>query len=193
METVNQNRPHLASGTRRLVESGVLIALASVLSLIKIWQMPLGGSVTLCSMLPILLLGYKYGVRWGLLTGFVYALVQLLLDISAALGWGLTPAALAASFVFDYLIAFTVLGLSGLYGKGFAQYILGIVTAVFFRFVSHVISGVVAYASWVPKEWKGHTLLYSLAYNGTFLLPDLIITLVVAAAIYWPLRRFIEA
>uniref|UniRef100_UPI00398A3D32 energy-coupled thiamine transporter ThiT n=1 Tax=Caproicibacter sp. TaxID=2814884 RepID=UPI00398A3D32 len=66
----------------RLVESAIMLGLATVLSLIKLYQMPLGGSVTLCSMLPILLIGYKYGVKWGLLTGFTYGVIQLLLDLA---------------------------------------------------------------------------------------------------------------
>ena len=182
----------MSEKTFRLVLSAVMIGLATVLSLIKVYQMPLGGSVTLCSMLPILLIGYKYGAKWGMFTGFVYAIVQLLLDLGAVLSWGLTPTAVAASFVFDYLVAFSVLGLAGIYGKGFVRYILGMVTAMLFRFVSHVISGVTAYGSFLPKEWHNHLWLYSVVYNGTFILPDLIICLFVGAIIYKPLKKFIE-
>lgn len=176
----------------RLVESAVMLGLATALSLVKIFQLPLGGSVTLCSMLPVLLIGYKYGPKWGLLTSFAYGIIQLLLDLGKALSWGLTPTALAASFVFDYLLAFAALGLAGIYGKGFKQYIAGMTTAVILRFVFHVISGVTAYASWLPKEWKGHLFLYSLAYNGSFLLPDFAICLVVGLLIFKPLRKFLE-
>lgn len=176
----------------RLVESAVMLGLATALSLVKIFQLPLGGSVTLCSMLPVLLIGYKYGPKWGLLTSFAYGIIQLLLDLGKALSWGLTPTALAASFVFDYLLAFAALGLAGIYGKGFKQYIAGMTTAVILRFVFHVISGVTAYASWLPKEWKGHLFLYSLAYNGSFLLPDFAICLVVGLLIFKPLKKFLE-
>ena len=182
----------LNEATLRLVESAVLLALATVLSLVKIYQMPLGGSVTLCSMLPVLLLGYKYGVKWGLLTGFVYGVIQLLLDVAAALSWGLTPVALAASFIFDYLLAFACLGLAGLFGRGFPKYAAGMFAAVLLRFAMHVISGVTAYASWLPKEWQGHLFLYSLAYNGSFLLPDFAISFAVGLLLYKPLRRFLE-
>ena len=194
-EKVVENKRNLlgmSEKTFRLVLSAVMIGLATVLSLIKVYQMPLGGSVTLCSMLPILLIGYKYGAKWGMFTGFVYAIVQLLLDLGAVLSWGLTPTAVAASFVFDYLVAFSVLGLAGIYGKGFVRYILGMVTAMLFRFVSHVISGVTAYGSFLPKEWHNHLWLYSVVYNGTFILPDLIICLFVGAIIYKPLKKFIE-
>ena len=180
-----------SSANLRLVESAIMLAMATVLSLIKVYQMPLGGSVTLCSMLPILLIGYKYGPKWGLLTGFTYGVIQLFLDLAAALSWGLTPTALAASFIFDYLLAFTSLGLAGVYGKGFSKFLAGLATSVVLRFVFHVLSGVTAYASWLPKEWGNHLWLYSLAYNGSFLLPDFIICAVVGALLYKPLKRFL--
>ncbi|QAT48314.1 proton-coupled thiamine transporter YuaJ [Caproiciproducens sp. NJN-50] len=175
----------------RLVESAIMLALATVLSLIKVYQMPLGGSVTLCSMLPVLLIGYKYGFKWGVLTGFTYGVIQLLLDVAAVMSWGLTPVAVAASFAFDYLLAFTCLGLAGIYGKSFPKFVAGMFTAVFLRFLSHVISGVTAYASWLPDEWHGHLWLYSIAYNGSYVLPDFAVCLVVGALLYKPLRRFL--
>lgn len=177
----------------RLVESAIMLGLATALSMVKIFQLPLGGSVTLCSMLPVLLIGYKYGPKWGLVTGFAYGAIQLLLDLGKALSWGLTPTALAASFIIDYLLAFAALGLAGIYGKGLKKYVAGMTTAVVLRFVFHVISGVTAYASWLPKEWSGHLFLYSLAYNGSFLLPDFAICLVVGLLIFKPLGRFLEA
>lgn len=175
----------------RLVESAVMLAMATVLSMIKVWEMPLGGSITLCSMLPILLIGYKYGPKWGMLTGFTYGVIKLLMDLSKALSWGLSPKALAASFLLDYLVAFTVLGLAGIYGKSFGRFIAGMLTAVVFRFAAHVVSGVTVYLSSVPKGWIGHPFLYSLAYNGSFLLPDFLICAVVGIILYKPLKRFL--
>lgn len=187
----SQTRFGMNETTLRLVESAVMIALAVVLSMIKVYQALLGGSITLCSMLPVMLIAYKYGPKWGMFTGFIYGLIQLLLDLGKALGWGLSPAALTASFIFDYLLAFAFLGLAGVYGKGFIKFILGMTTAVVLRFASHVISGVTAYASWLPKEWHNHLFLYSLAYNGAYLLPDFLICLVVGILIYKPLKRFL--
>jgi thiamine transporter len=181
----------MSESNLRLVESAILLALSTVLSLIKVYQMPLGGSVTLCSMLPVLLIGYKYGPKWGILTGFTYGVIQLLLDLAAVMSWGLTPVAVAASFIFDYLLAFTCLGLAGIYGKSFPKFVAGLFTAVVLRFFSHIISGVTAYASWLPKEWQGHLWLYSIAYNGSFLLPDFAICLVVGVLLYRPLKRFL--
>jgi thiamine transporter len=188
----SERRSGLDPKVLRLVESAVLLGLSTALSMVKLFQMPLGGSVTLCSMLPVLLIAYKYGPKWGVGTGFAYGLIQLLLSLGQALSWGLTPTALTVALTVDYLLAYLVLGLAGIYGKGLKQYAGGMCTAVVLRFVCHVISGVTAYATWLPEEWQGHLLLYSVAYNGSFLLPDFAICLAVALMIYRPMRRFLE-
>jgi thiamine transporter len=175
----------------RLVESAVMLGLAMALSMVKLYQMPLGGSVTLCSMLPILLIAYHYGPKWGLLTGFTYGVIQLLLDVSAVLSWGMTPTAVVVSFLLDYLAAFSSLGLAGIYGKGFKRYMGGMLTAVALRYLCHVIAGVTAYASFLPESWHSGLWFYSLAYNA-FLLPDFVICAVVGALVYKPLKKFLE-
>jgi thiamine transporter len=187
-------RNEVSPKTLRLVESAVMLGLATALSMVKLWQMPLGGSVTLCSMLPILLISYKYGPKWGIGVGFAYSIIQMMLDIGAVFSWGLTPIAVAASFIFDYLFAFTMLGLAGIYGKGLRQFVCGFSTAVGLRFVWHVIAGVTAYLSVVPKDWAAHPFLYSIAYNGLFLLPDFAICLGVGLLIYRckPLRNYLD-
>lgn len=187
----------LNNNVRRLVESAIMIALASILSIIPFYKMPLGGSMTLASMLPIMIIAYKYGVKWGLFTGFCYAIIQLLIDAGAVLSWGLTWQAVAGSFTLDYILAFTSLGLAGIYGKGFARFMGGMTTAVAVRFICHVVSGVIIFSSYaadksVPAVIRGHVFLYSAAYNGAFLLPDLILCLVVGAVIFKPLGRFLN-
>ncbi len=205
MENQTQ-RPGLGAGmnktTRRLVESGIMVALAVVLSFFKLWEMPLGGEITFCSMLPILIIGYKYGPKWGLLTGFAFSLIKLLLDGSLLSSFaGLYWQSIIGSAFLDYLIAFSVLGLAGIYGKGFFRFLLGMTTAVGFRFISHVISGVVIFYAYAfdsksfPSNLaflKGHVLGYSLAYNAFYLVPDLAICLVVGAFLYHPLKKFLE-
>lgn len=178
------------------VEGGILLALAVVLNFIKFWTMPLGGSIDLCAMLPILLFAYKHGPKWGCLEGFAFALIQLLLDSGKMGGWGLTPVSLVGSIVFDYLIAFTVLGIAGVYGKSFPRYILGMITAVVARLASHTISGAIFYASSMPSDWVksapgifANPFGYSIAYNALYILPDLALCLIVGIAVYWPLRR----
>lgn len=160
---------------QKLTLSAVMIALSTVLSLVTIFHMPLGGSVTLFSMLPVCLLSIMYGCRWGFLCAFAYSLTQLALGIGEVAGWGLTPAALIGCILFDYLLAFTALGFAGIFRKrGVPGYIAGIALAVFLRLVSHFISGTIFFASWAPEEWN--PVLYSLAYNGAYMLPEFAFT-----------------
>lgn len=96
------------SRTRTLVECALMIAVGTVLAQIKIFEMPFGGSVTLVSMLPFILVSFRHGVKWGLATGFVNSLLQMLLGFYAP------PAGTVAAFVgvvlLDYVLAFTLLG-----------------------------------------------------------------------------------
>lgn len=183
----------LESSVLRLVISAVMLGLATALSMVKLFKMPLGGSVTLCSMLPVLLVGYRFGPKWGVGVGFAYGLIQMLLDFGAVLSWGLTPTAVVVSFAVDYLLAFAALGLAGVYGRSSVKkFIAGMSTAVAIRFVCHVVAGVTAYLSFVPDDWKVHPFLYSVAYNGLFLLPDFGICLAAGLAVYYPLRHYLE-
>lgn len=162
---------------KKLTMSAVLIALSAALSLVKIFEMPLGGSVTLLSMLPVCMLSIMYGCKWGLFCSFIYSLTQLLFGIWAVLGWGLTPAALIGCITFDYIIAFTVTGFAGMFRKhGVPGYIGGIALAMVMRLVSHVISGVIFFASWAPEGWN--PLLYSVSYNGLYMLPEMAFTVI---------------
>ena len=139
----------------RLTASGIMIALATVLSLVTIVKMPLGGSLTPVSMLPICMIAIIYGTGWGLGTAFAYALVQLIIDFSSALTWGLSVPALVACFVFDYILAFTVLGFAGLFRKkGTAGILGGVALALLLRYVCHIISGGTVFAVWLPEEWS---------------------------------------
>ena len=167
----------------RLTASGIMIALATVLSLVTIVKMPLGGSLTPVSMLPICMIAIIYGTGWGLGTAFAYALVQLIIDFSSALTWGLSVPALVACFVFDYILAFTVLGFAGLFRKkGTAGILGGVALALLLRYVCHIISGGTVFAVWLPEEWSV-PWIYAAAYNGAFMLPELILTCIAAFAL----------
>jgi len=167
----------------RLVESALMIALATVLSLIKLWTMPLGGAVTLLSMLPISLIALRYGIPWGLVTAVLYGGIQLLLDLGTVMSWGLSATVLCGSIAFDYLIGFGVLGLSGIFRKkGQQGRLCGISIAIFLRFVSSLVSGGVFFAEWMPENWS-NAWLYSIAYNGAYMLPELILTVIGATAL----------
>lgn len=156
---------------RKLTESALMIALAFVLDLIAI-ELPFGGSFTLFSQLPIIILAYRYGTKWGLSCAFVFSLSQMLMGISN-FGYVKGFAAWAIVALCDYIIAFTVLGLGGVFkGKIKNQGISIACGAVFvsmLRFICHFISGVTVW-----REYAGEKAawLYSLNYNGSYMLVE---------------------
>ncbi len=157
-----------------------MISLSAALSMVKVIEMPLGGSVTLLSMLPVCMLSIMYGCKHGLLCAFLFALSQLAVNIGQLAGWGLTPAALAGCIVFDYLAAFTVLGLSGIFRtKGAPGCIAGISLASLMCLANHVVSGSIFFAAFAPEGWNA--LGYSLCYNLAYMLPECIFTTAGAA------------
>lgn len=175
---------------RKLTEGAIMIALAVVLSYIRVWKLPWGGSVTLLSMLPIVVFSIKWGVKSGMFVSVVYALFQLGQGIIAdgLLGWGLTPVMLVACIFFDYLGAFSVLGLAGLFRKkGFVGWIAGTAAVVALRFVCHLISGAAIFHS-AGMLWEGFATenewLYSTLYNGSYMLPEMIFTTIGAAVLF---------
>jgi len=162
MET-EKNRKNI----RALVESSLLVAIGFVLSFVSHvlgLRMPQGGSFTLLSMLPVLIIGLRHGLKWGLLGGFVYACLQMLFEF-----WP-PPTATVFGYIsvimLDYIAAFTVLGLSGLFrGKRYGL-LYAAPLCCFLRFLSHFVSGVVI---WNVYAGDAPVWLYSLTYNGSFM------------------------
>ena len=171
------------------VEGALVIAMAVILGMIRIYKLPWGGSVTLLSMLPISLYSIKYGVRKGLEISFIFAIFQFIQGISDGLfAWGLTPVMLISCIFLDYLLAYTIIGLAGIFrNKGAVGWISGTVTALMIRFICHFISGAIIFKSF-GKLWNGfstnNTYLYSLLYNGAYMLPEIIFTSVGAYVIF---------
>ena len=127
---------------RALCESAVLLALAIVLSYIQFFKLPFDGAITLASMLPICLISIRFGIKWGLGAAFCYSWSQILQG--GVFSWGLTPGMLVASLLMDFIIAFTVLGLAGIFRKqGFGGKIGGITLVCFLRFVVHFLAGII--------------------------------------------------
>lgn len=152
-----------------------MISLSAALSLVKVAEMPLGGSVTLMSMLPVCMLSVMYGCRHGLFCAFLFSLTQLVLNLGIISGLGLTPAALAGSVLFDFLAAFASLGVAGLFrDHGVPGCIGGICLAAALRAASHVTSGLIFFSGWTPEGWS--PLTYSLCYNLAFMLPETVFT-----------------
>lgn len=185
-----------------LIECGLMIALGTVLSLVEI-PMPFGGGITLLSMVPILLAAYKHGIKWGLATGFTYSILQLIL------GWKNVGYAMAAGakgvvvcILFDYIIAFTVLGFAGMFKNSekfkslfgekrseLAAMIAGISIVIALRFLSHFLSGGLVWYE-LTKVWDAEDLGsmvhryrtwgYSFVYNIIYMGPELLSSLIVS-------------
>ena len=171
---------------RMLCEGAMMVALAQVLSYIKLMELPNGGSLT-PAMFPIILFAVRWGLTPGLMAGFTFGLLQLIFDGAYAWGW--------QSMLLDYLVAFTPLGLAGLFkGKKWGIFV-GTVVGCLGRFVVHYISGVTIYKILAPTEFMKWTFTspsaYSLVYNGSYMLPNTIIALVIAAVLYKPLKKYI--
>ena len=199
--------------TKRLTESAMLIALAVVLELVGrmvIPPMPFGGQLTLVSMLPIVLLSYRHGVKWGLVAGFGYSLVQMALGadtVTAAFqpgyfGDGAMLVNAVIMCLLDYVLAYTLLGLGGLFrnkisNKG-VSLMLGSLVALGGRYLAHILSGYILFSGWaewfftqdgfpawgaglvasLSPDMLGWT--YSIVYNGMFMVPEIILTAVAA-------------
>lgn len=199
--------------TKRLTESAMLLALSIVLELVSkmfIPEMPFGGQVTLVSMLPVVLISYRHGVKWGLVSGLCYALLEM------ALGAGTVTAAFQPGYfgdgtmignallmcLLDYLVAFTLLGLGGLFRNKIKNpsigLMLGSLVALGARYVAHILSGYILFAGWAEwfftqegfPAWGANLVasltpsalgwVYSIVYNGMYMVPEIILTAVAA-------------
>lgn len=179
-----KNNSHLR--VRALTEGAIFVALAFVLSFVKIYQLPNGGSLT-PAMFPILFFSLRWGLGRGLTAGFVFGLLQLLFDGAYAWGW--------QSMVLDYLLAFAPLGLAGLF-KGKAWGIFpGTVIGCTGRFLIHHLSGITIYRIIEPTLVPGfgtydNPHLYSLVYNGSYMIPNMLLALLLAGVLYVPMRTY---
>ncbi len=177
--------------TKKLTLSAVLTAMAFVLMMVsKLLPEPWtqGGSITIASMTPIILVSVLLGTKWGLLSGFVYSLIQMMT------GFYLPPVTTFLSFVgvvlLDYVFAFMVLGLAGFFvklmgNKAWAIPLSGtIVTGL--RYVMHILSGILIWGAYADTD---SVALYALTYNGSYMIPEMIITTVVLAIIAPKLKK----
>ena len=184
----------MGKSTRRLVESAVMIAIGTVLSMFPFsapWAF--GGGVTICSMLPLVIIAHRYGTKWGLFTAFVYSVLQLILGVSNV--QYATNFIMAVGIVLlDYTIAFTVIGLSacfnGVIKNRLVSIVVGIVFTFALRFGCHFISGWIIWEALWPNDVGLASPMYSLVYNGGYMLPETIITALVAVLTYKPLKRY---
>ncbi len=168
----------------RMAECSVLLALSVVLSFVEVWKMPMGGGITLLSMLPICLIAVKYGIRGALPTAFLYSMIQFAIGFASGnvFVYCVTPVTWIVCFLFDYIIPFSVLGFAGIFRKklGYPGIIAGIALVIFIRFVCHYITGVVIWGQWAEGM---SPYLYSLIYNGQYMLPECVFTCTGAAVL----------
>lgn len=203
----------MTSKTKRLTESAMLLAVAIVLELVSkmfIPEMPFGGQITLVSMLPVVLISYRHGVKWGLVSGVTYALLEMALGaktVAAAFqpgyfGDGRMIFNALIMCVLDYLVAFTVLGLGGCFRNRIKSPGLGLLcgslVALGARYIAHIASGYILFSGWAEwfftqegfPAWGAQLvnslspnmlgLVYSVVYNGMYMIPEIVITAVVS-------------
>jgi len=172
-----------------LAECAMMIAMSTVLSMVKLFELPQGGSVTLASMLPLVLVSYRHGLKWGVTTAFAHSLLQMFLRFDAPPAK--TLSAFLAVILLDYIVAFTVLGTAAFFGRPFknrsVSAAVGAVAVTFLRFICSFLSGILVWGSNAPEGTP--VWLYSLTYNGSYMLPEIIITAVAAAVLIPVLDR----
>lgn len=158
---------------KQLVFCAAALALGFATSFIKIVPMPWGGSVTLCSMLFVTLIGYWYGPKIGLVAGFAYGLLQFVQDGGSYI---LSP----LQACLDYIVAFAALGLSGLFYKKSNGLLKGYLFAIFARGVFHTIGGYLYWMDYMPENFPSSlAAIYPIAYNYAYILAEGLITIVI--------------
>ena len=209
------------TNTSRLTTSAMMLAMATVLALVCAYipflNLPFGGGFTIASMLPIVIVSYMYGMKWGFFVSFTYSCIQIIMDL--VLGKGSTIIALftpssddymglvaaISILVIDYFVAYTALGLGGLFRNRIKSktvaIVLGVLVALSMRYVCHIVSGYIFYGTWA--EWfftqegfykigtvmldafdgKMLSLVYSIFYNGLFMIPEMVITAIVSVPV----------
>lgn len=162
---------------KKLTVSAIVIALSTVLSeLIPSISLPMGGSITVLSMVPVCLIGIMFGTKWGVLANLVYGGIQLIFgagNLAYATWWG----AVVAIILFDYVIAYGVLGLSGVFKKVIKNKalaaVLGVILVCVLRYLCHFITGVTVWRE-IADLWGA--VWYSITYNATYMVPEIITT-----------------
>lgn len=199
-----------------LVESAIMLTMGVALEFISkmfIPELPFGGQITIVSMLPIVLISYRHGVKWGLFSSFVYSLLQIALGLKTVTAafqpgyFGDSVLLLNAiiMLLLDYIVAYTALGFGGIFRNKIkntaVSLSLGSVVALTLRYATHILSGYILFSGWA--EWFftqegfpawGATLvenvspnllgfIYSVVYNGMYMIPEIVLTAIAAVII----------
>ncbi len=183
------------SKTRIIVEGALMIALATILSNIKIFSLPYGGSISL-EMIPLVLMAYRHGTKWGVFTAFVHAVLQMIIGFSNVM-YCPTLLTQIGCILLDYIIAFSVLGLAKMFSDLFGEkkllgVVLGTAIVCLLRFLCSYISGAWIWGAYMPDTFD-NVWWYSFVYNGSYMIPNTIITAVVAGVLYKAAPKFFKA
>lgn len=193
------------SDTKKIAVCSIMAALSVILSFIKIFNLPYGGSITLFSMVPVMFAGYAYGAKWGVVSGAVLGIVQCIAGAGTSLAY-LTDNVLSfiLCLLFDFLVAFAVLGFAGIFKNKIknpkASFSLGVVFAGLLRLLCHFITGWYVWGSYaaetlldsgtdtgalIVEKFSGQALaaVYSIVYNGSYMIPEIIISVIAAAVL----------
>lgn len=169
------------NATRKLTETAIMLALAVLLSYVTVFQAPMGGSITAFSQVPIVIIGYRYGFKWGAGTGVIYGVLEMLLQGLGNFAYVKGFAAYLILILADYVVAFMVLGIGGAIFRKVIKnqtlaLALGGAVASLLRFVCHFISGVTIWGEYADG-WKS-VWAYSFGYNGYYMLFEGILTVI---------------
>ncbi len=166
--------------TRRLTETAIMLALAVGLSYVTIMRLPMGGSITLFSQVPIIIIGYRYGAKWGVSTGIIYGLLEMLLQGLGNFAYVKGFGAYLILILADYLLAFMSLGVGGAIFKKLKNQTVALALGAFagslLRFICHFISGVTIWGEYADG-WKS-VWVYSFTYNGSYMAVEAIISII---------------
>lgn len=196
----------MSENTLKLTVSAIMVALSTILSFIKFAELPYGGSVTLFSFVPILFVGYAYGFKWGISAGLVYGVLQTIFGISGAIaGAGFKWWQVVLCALLDYLVSGAALGTAGMFRKAIKNpqlsFGIGTLAACIIKYACHFLSGFILFGGWAERfftegsgmeygtkildTFSGQALsaVYSLIYNATFMIPETIISIIIAVII----------
>ena len=193
MQQTSVAKTNRNNNLKRLALCAIMIALATVLSIFPKIEAPFGGSITVGSMVPIMLVSFVYGPKWGIPVAVGYSIIQLMLGTSSVAKEGFTPLVFICCLLIDYILAYSVLCACGFFTikkTTIVRVILGTLTAGMLRYLCHFISGILFWGIYAPEGWN--VFLYSIVYNGSYMIPDTIICIVIMIALYKLIPKFKE-
>ena len=204
---MKENKKRIEAITLSAVMIAFAVSISAICAVMPFLNLPFGGGFTVASMLPIILVAYMYGTKWGLLTAFAYSIMQMLLGFNTVSAFFMPGDSQMVWWrailvvLIDYVIAYTVLGLGGIFRRKFGArkaLVLGSVFAISLRYLAHIMSGAIFFGAWaewfftqdgfyswgqaILEAFSGTSLsiVYSIIYNGTYMIPEIIITAIVA-------------